>query len=270
MIDFPVCKINLGLSVRNKRLDGFHEVETAMFPVPLNDALEIIPAKNNAFSFDITGLNISGDRKANLVVKAFELLKKDFNIPKVSIHLHKVIPAGAGLGGGSSDAASALKIFNEIFGLKLTVNQMEQYAGQLGSDCPFFIQNKTALATGKGNQVQIIDIDLEGYYIIIVKPNLHINTTHAYSWITPAEKEHRLIEIIQQPLHQWKEVLRNDFEPAIFQRYPEIRSIKKELYELGAVYASLSGSGAAVYGLFEKEPETGIRFTNHFIWKGKL
>ena len=270
MIDFPGCKINLGLSVLRKRPDGFHEVETLMYPVPMNDALEIIPARDGQFSFNISGFDISGDRKANLVVRAFELIKSEFDLPAIKVHLHKAIPFGAGLGGGSADAAATIKLCNQLFNLNLSVEEMEDYARPLASDYAFFIHNHPAPPTAKGDQVHAENLSLKNSFLLIVKPPVHINTTEAYSWITPTEKEANLQKIVQMPLKKWRGLLLNDFENAVFEKFPEIRGIRDELYSVGALYASLSGSGSAVFGLFDKEPATKDRFENYFTWQGKL
>lgn len=267
MLCFPNCKINIGLSVIEKRQDGFHNVETVMYPIGMNDILEIIISPNKKFTFQTSGINISGERKHNLVVKAYEMLKKDFKLEPVEIHLHKTIPPGAGLGGGSADAAYAIKLLNNIFDLKLTVKQKQQYACQLGSDCAFFIENKPVLAYEKGNRFENIQVELSDYCFIIVKPEILINTTEAYSLIKPSIKDTSLKEVIRQPVEKWKNTLINDFEEVIFKRHPEIKKIKDRLYELGAVYASMSGSGSAVYGIFKEQPKINNEFSDCFVWK---
>ncbi|MCD4697269.1 MAG: 4-(cytidine 5'-diphospho)-2-C-methyl-D-erythritol kinase [Bacteroidales bacterium] len=270
MIAFPNCKINLGLSVLRKRDDGFHDVETIMYPVPLTDALEIIPSPDGKFSFTVSGFDISGDRKNNLVIKAYELLKRDFNLGPVHIHLHKAVPMGAGLGGGSADAALTIQLLNEIFELKLSTGQIENYCRQLGSDCAFFVRNKPALAFEKGDRFKPAEVDLNGYHLVIVKPDIHINTAEAYSWITPSPKDNSLHNIIRLPVEEWQEKLINDFEEPLFQRFKEIRQIKHQLLEAGAVYTSLTGSGAAVYGIFQSDPDMKGLFEDCFVWQGIL
>lgn len=268
MINFPNCKINLGLRVLSKRTDGFHEVETLLFPIAMFDILEIIPAPDDQFNFRNTGLSISGDRKYNLVVRAYEIMRTQYNIPPVHIHLHKTIPMGAGLGGGSADAAYALKMLNEIFNIKLETEKIEAYARQLGSDCNFFIQNIPALATGKGDHLKPINLDLSGFQIIIIKPEVHIPTVDAYSWITPTDNGLSVKEIIKMPVEKWKNTLVNDFEASVFQHFPEIAGIKTKLYNMGAKYATLTGSGSAVFGLFDKRSNLSLDFPGCFVWQG--
>ncbi|MCF8368246.1 MAG: 4-(cytidine 5'-diphospho)-2-C-methyl-D-erythritol kinase [Bacteroidales bacterium] len=267
MISFPSCKINLGLSVLNKRIDGFHNVKTILYPIPLNDALEIIPSSDKRFSFTDSGLKIQGDRKSNLVVKAYELLKSDFALKDVHIHLYKAIPMGAGLGGGSADAAHTIMLLNQLFKLNLSNDQMEGYCRQLGSDCAFFIKNTPALAFQKGDQFKAVKVDLTGYHIIIVKPEVHIKTPEAYSWITPSIKESPLHNIISNPVSEWNGQLINDFEIPVSKRFPVILDIKEKLLNEGALYASLTGSGAALYGIFSNPPNLNGLFKDCFVWK---
>jgi 4-diphosphocytidyl-2-C-methyl-D-erythritol kinase len=260
MLNFPKCKINLGLSVEEKRGDGFHNVSTVMYPVPLEDVLEMVPSESGITELVVTGKDIPGKQSNNLVLKAYHLLKERFGLPPVKIHLHKVIPTGAGLGGGSSDGAAMLMLCNSLFNLGLTKVQLQNFAKQLGSDCAFFIQNIPALATGKGDHLEPVHVDLSGYYIALVKPQIHISTPEAYAWVKPVKKEQQIRTIVSQPVQKWRELLKNDFEEPVFERYPEIREIKNKLYELGAVYASMTGTGAGVYGLFEQETAVGHLF----------
>ena len=266
MLLFPNCKINLGLTVTGKLDDGFHTIETVMFPVPLCDILEMIVSPSGMFSFKTSGLQIPGNPDDNLVVKAYKLLTEDFDLKPVEIHLHKAIPLGAGLGGGSSDGAFAIKILNSIFNLNLSIKKMQQYAGRLGSDCPFFIENKPVLAKGKGDVLENIKIDLSGYSFVIVKPGIHINTAQAYTMIKPSKNKMSLKEIIIEPPEKWKGLLTNDFEYPVFGNYPEIKAIKDKLYKLGALYTSMSGSGSAVYGIFREEPDLEDSFKGCFVW----
>jgi len=262
MIVFPNAKINLGLHVLRKRTDGYHDIDTCMYPIPLKEALEIIPSPS--FSFTHSGIPIPGTAEHNLIVKAFQLLLTDFpKITPVAAHLHKHIPIGAGLGGGSADAAFALKLLNELFSLGLTQKQLEDYASQLGSDCPFFVQNKAQMATGRGEKLESISIDLSGNWIYLIHPGIHIGTKEAYAGIKPSERDLDLKEILANP-SSWKSQLVNDFEKGIFSNYPEIASIKSKLYNAGAWYAAMSGSGSAVFGLFKDRPEE-IKFPEHYF-----
>ena len=241
-----------------------------MLPISLCDILEIVPSSTGIDTFQITGINLNGKHKDNLVLKSYQLVKKDFDLPPVAIHLHKYIPAGAGLGGGSSNAASTIKLLNEIFCLNLSLGQMESYARMIGSDCAFFIRNKPVLAIHKGDHLSPINIDLKGYYLILVKPNIHINTPQAYSWIKPSEKESPLKAIIEKPIEEWEQYLINDFESAVFMHHPKIKNIKENLYDAGAIYASLTGSGAAVYGIFKNDTHLEKDFKDCFYWEGKI
>ncbi len=267
MIVFPNCKINLGLHISGKREDGFHNLETVFYPVPFKDALELIPSTNTEIEFTGTGLAVDGDAADNLCVKAYHLLKKDFpEIPAVKIHLHKAIPLGAGLGGGSADAAFMLKLLNEKFHLNLSTDQLINYALQLGSDCPFFIINNPCFATGRGEVLEQTALNLSAYKIVLINPGIHINTGWAFSNITPAPPVKSIKEIILQPINTWKAELKNDFETAVFTAHPAIKEIKETLYAQGAIYAAMSGSGSTVFGIFE--PNTGsvsLKDSNYFI-----
>lgn len=263
MVIFPNCKINLGLHILQKREDGFHNLETIFYPIPLVEALEIIHA--NETSITITGLKIDSTEQENICIKAYHLLKKDFHLPAVKIHLHKNIPIGAGLGGGSADGAFALLLLNKKFNLNLTEEQLISYALALGSDCPFFIKNTPCFATKQGEVLQEVDIDLSSYKLVLINPHIHINTGWAFSQIEPNENRTSLSEIIQQPVQQWKERLINDFEKAIFQYHPAIKEIKEQLYSKGAFYAAMSGSGSTVFGLFKKNKTPLLNFPDYFI-----
>ncbi len=252
MISFPNAKINLGLNVVEKRTDGYHDLETVFYPIQLRDVLEIM--KSDRFEFKSTGLIIDGNSYDNLVVKAYWLLQEKFDLAPIKIHLHKVIPFGAGLGGGSSDAAFMLKMLNEMFNLGLTVSELEKYAGQLGADCPFFVQNKPVYATGVGNQFSPLELSLHKYSIVVVKPPFSVSTAEAYGNIVPKASGFSLEGLNSLKIEEWKNMLRNDFEEPVFKIYPEIAEIKTKLYESGAIYASMSGSGSAVFGLFRHLP----------------
>lgn len=254
MLVFPNCKINLGLHVCNKREDGFHDIETIFYPIALTDALEILPSHNtnSAILFTASGLLIDGKEEDNICIKAYHLLKNDFpQISPIKMHLHKAIPLGAGMGGGSADGSFTLTLLNQIFNLGLSSEQLLAYALQLGSDCPFFIINKASYAIGRGEVMKAIDINLSAYKIAIVNPGIHINTGWAFSQLTPTIPLLSLEKIISQPVDTWKDALLNDFEKPVFEKYPAIRNIKQELYALGATYAAMSGSGSTVYGLFK-------------------
>lgn len=267
MVLFPNCKINLGLHILQKRADGFHNLETVFYPIPLFDALEVIHADNTGSDISFTASGISVEGNSNICVKAYELLKKDMPLPPVQMHLHKTIPIGAGLGGGSADGAFALVLLNKKFNLQLTQEQLLHYAAILGSDCPFFIINQPCLATGRGEQLQPIRIDLSGYKIVLVNPQIHINTGWAFSQLTPMDNRKSIAHIIQQPIESWKSELTNDFETPIFQHYPDIAHIKDILYQSGAIYAAMSGSGSTVYGIYYKEAQLHLSFPAHYFVK---
>ncbi len=253
MITFPNAKINLGLYVVERRPDGYHNLETLFYPVQLTDILEVLPASQ--YAFHTSGLNMACEPGENLVEKAYHLLQQACDLPPVRIHLHKVIPPGAGLGGGSSDAAFMLKMLNSLFHKGIPDDQLEKFAGMLGADCPFFIANKPVLASGTGDRMTPAEIDLSAFKLILVKPPFSVNTAEAYRAIRPSKPQIRLTEIISQPVSTWKNRLVNDFEKTVFTIFPEIGRIKKELYRLGAVYASMTGSGSAVFGLFDQLPD---------------
>ncbi|NCU06225.1 MAG: 4-(cytidine 5'-diphospho)-2-C-methyl-D-erythritol kinase [Chitinophagaceae bacterium] len=311
MLSFPNCKINLGLQILNKREDGYHNLATVFYPLPLKDALEVVRRDDGRWTtdddkttlssakatesrhdspltthvtFSSTGLTIAGDEANNLCVKAYNLLKIDFpSLPPVLMHLHKAIPMGAGLGGGSADGAFALKLLNEKFQLGLTDAQLIGYALQLGSDCPFFILNKPCYATGRGELLEPVELDLSAYKFAIVNPGIHVNTGWAFGQLNlsgrSAESSHQsdsyqrpdseqrpdLKQIIQQPISTWKHQLINDFEEPVCKAHPEIAAIKQQLYDAGAVYASMTGSGSTVFGIFEKEPE--LKFDEKYLYK---
>lgn len=268
MIVFPNAKINIGLRITGKRTDGFHNLETIFYPVSLSDMLEFSETESKT-KFTNTGLQINIPDSENLVLKAYYLLKEKYNLPELHIHLHKIIPFGAGLGGGSSDAAFMLKALNRFFALHISEQTLENYAQELGSDCPFFIRNKPVFAKGTGNIFSKLQLDLSEYYILIVRPNIHVGTKEAFSNICPKPATVSLKEQISTPLHQWKEVIKNDFEDNIFKLYPQIKSIKTSMYKAGALYVQMSGSGSAVFGIFEKEPHIAAAYKQHFYYLQK-
>lgn len=251
MIIFPNAKINLGLNVINRREDGFHNIETILYPVKIQDALEII--ESDQLVFTSSGINIPGNPEENLCLKAWHLMSEDMDLPKVHIHLHKQIPVGAGLGGGSADGAFCIRLLNEKFNLSLTVQQMEDYARGLGADCAFFIKNHPVVARGKGDEFSTTNLSLNKYFIILVMPSVHVNTADAYRSIQPHASGFALKDLESLAVKDWKEVLVNDFELPIFKSHPAIEDVKKSLYEAGALYASMSGSGASIFGIFNDE-----------------
>ncbi|MCG6186097.1 4-(cytidine 5'-diphospho)-2-C-methyl-D-erythritol kinase [Maribellus maritimus] len=262
MVVFPNAKINIGLNVVSRREDGYHNLETIFYPVKLADALEIAESDETEFSY--SGLHIDGAPESNLVYKAYSLLKSDFELPGLKIHLHKVIPFGAGLGGGSSDAAFVLKLINEYCSLGLNSTELKQYAKKIGADCPFFIENKASFARGIGDQLEPIQIDLSKFEIVIVKPQISVSTPDAYRNIKPSQPSFNLKELNKIPFEEWRDFVVNDFEKTVFPKYPEIQSIKEALYKMGALYAAMSGSGSAVFGIFRHLPAN----TDKFLPKG--
>lgn len=263
MLTFPCAKINLGLNITFKREDGYHNLETIFYPVPLTDALEV-KLMHDDFPSDepcdlkITGNAVDCDEKNNLVVKAYTLLAQDFKLPRVHTHLVKRIPMQAGLGGGSADGAFMIRLLDERFRLNMGIAEMERYASQLGSDCAFFITAEPSFATGRGEVLEPVNIaeqNLQGYYIAIVKPAIAVSTREAFKQIICRQPEHCCRDIVRQPVETWKTVLTNDFEEPAFKQHPELADIKQRLYDLGAVYAQMSGSGSAFFGLFRTDPQ---------------
>lgn len=255
MITYPNAKINLGLNIVEKRPDGYHNLETVFYPINLQDALEVnILEGEDDFLLKVSGVPIEGEPENNLVIKAYRLLKKDYpDMPAIDIHMYKHIPTGAGLGGGSADAAFMIKLLNDKFKLNLSIEKMEEYAAVLGADCAFFIQNKPVFATGIGNFFEPIQLTLKGYYIVLVKPDIFVSTKDAFAHVTPMRPAQSLKEIIRMPVETWRATMKNDFEESVFQKYPEIAAIKDKLYDMGAIYASMSGSGSSVYGIFREQ-----------------
>jgi 4-diphosphocytidyl-2-C-methyl-D-erythritol kinase len=268
MIAFPNCKINLGLFVTEKRPDGYHNIESLMFPVPFYDILEILPSEQNSAGLDLTGLILPGEQATNICLKAYRLLLDEFRIPGVQIHLHKVVPPGAGLGGGSSDGAFTLKILNKLFSLGLSEDDLEQFALRLGSDCPFFIKNIPALASGRGDILQTIPDLLNDYFLGIVMPGIHVRTSDAYAIVAPIQREKSLKELYFKPISEWSQWLVNDFEIPVVSRFPEIEAVKNRLKDSGALYASMSGSGSAVFGIFKHPPDLRKSFPGMVCWQG--
>jgi 4-diphosphocytidyl-2-C-methyl-D-erythritol kinase len=266
MLIFPNAKINIGLNILSRREDGFHNLETIFLPVKgLTDALEFLPSKKTTLI--CSGREIECNPSDNLVLKAYNLLKERFELPPVSICLHKFIPSSAGLGAGSSDASFMLKGLQEYFQLPLNEKELTELASQMGSDCAFFISNEPAFATAKGEVLEPVSINLTGKHIAIIKPPFPVNTKEAYSGITPGKPSNRLQDLIKLPVEEWKDKLINDFESTVFKKFPELGLIKQSLYELGALYAAMSGSGSAIFGIFDALPEIPILPESYFCWK---
>lgn len=269
MISFPPCKINLGLYITGRRPDGYHDLITCFYPVPWLDVLEIIPART--FSFSSSGIDIPGDVADNLCVRAYELLKTEYGLPPISMYLLKILPIGAGLGGGSSDGAHALKVLDRLFDLQLTADALRVHAARLGSDCPFFIDPRPCIGSGRGEQLSPVALSLKGKYLGIVKPPLHVSTRQAFAKITPRRPDVDLRGILEkEPIVAWKDVLRNDFEEPLFAEFPALAQVRRDLYSRGALYAGMSGSGAALYGIFDGEVSLKDRFPGMTCWSGFL
>ncbi len=268
MIFFPNGKINLGLSVINKRTDGYHNIETVMYPVPVFDVLEFLPS--GSFSLSIYGFKITGSMEDNLVYKAWKMLHDRYQIPPVEVKLLKMIPPGSGLGGGSSDSTFFLKALNEHFSLLLPEETLSGYALQLGSDCPFFLNNKPALVQGRGEIIQEIPLSLKGKYFCLVFPNVTIATAEAYQKITPGVSRLSVSEVVKLPVEQWQHKMPNDFEPFVLRQHPELEEIKDLLYSEGAVYASMTGSGSAFFGIFNKPVKIKHKFHHYLTLNGTL
>jgi len=279
MITFPCAKINLGLNVVAKRSDGYHDIETIFYPIPFTDVLEV-KSMGDKFPSEIgcdlkvTGNIIACNDNDNLVVKAYQLLAEDHRMPRIYAHLYKRIPAQAGLGGGSSDGAFMIRLLCERNRLNIGNTEMEHYAARLGADCTFFIMAAPSFATGIGNQLIPTDAskgNLNGYFILIIKPKVMVSTCDAYAKITPHQPQKSCRTIVNQPINTWKDELINDFEEPVFAQYPELAAIKEKLYQSGAVYVQMSGSGSAIYGIFRKDPASlKVVFKEDFIWSGKI
>lgn len=270
MVSFPPCKINLGLRILRKRADGYHDIETCFYPVPFTDILEII--RSDKTDFASTGLDIPGSSEDNLCLKAYHLLSRDYPLGPVRFHLHKLIPTGAGLGGGSSDAAFTLRTLNDVFDLNLTPNQLSHYAAQIGSDCSFFINDEAMMGSGRGEILTRSEVSLKGLYMVLINPGIHVSTAAAYAGVQIREHHQPLEDLLSAPIEQWRETVQNDFETTVFKQFPLIGELKKAMYDAGAFYAAMSGSGSSVFGLFKSE--VSLRNDHHFnsmiIWKGYL
>ena len=285
MVLYPHAKINIGLSVTEKRSDGFHNIETVFYPISLCDTLSfkfqvsypigytcaLHEVRGKSLNFEVSGFKSHLDSAENLCCRAYQILAADYDLPPVNIRLHKAIPVGAGLGGGSSDAAYTLRALNELCQLQIPDEKLAQYASRLGSDCAFFLQDSPAFGIGKGDILQPLAVSLAGYHIVLIKPSVSVSTANAYSCITPRKAAYHLPEALQAPVSEWRNTVFNDFETFVFKKYPETGRIKETLYHEGAVYAAMSGSGSCVYGIFEEKPDNIEKlFPGDFIWDGCL
>lgn len=264
-----IAKINLGLRILERRKDGYHNITSLLLPIGLSDELSVEASEELLFS--TSGSPIPGKSSENLCIKAFELIKRDYPIPNVRMHLHKNIPTGSGLGGASSNAAFTLKALNTLFKLHLNQQQLTDYAKLLGSDCAFFIENKTALAQGKGDLLSIFPFDLQQFEVMLVWPGISISTASAYAEVIPSKDGNLLRPLLSLPAHEWQGKIENDFSVSLFQKYPELQSIQEALLSKGAVYASLSGSGSAIFAFFKKGEIPIMEWpSNYFVWKGEV
>jgi len=272
MIVFPKAKINIGLRITGKRHDGYHDIETLFYPVNLCDALEFVVSDNPLMSdmLTVTGIDTGARTEDNLVMKVVNKLREDYSFPWLKLHLHKTIPVGAGLGGGSSDAACLLKSITRSFNLNISRNNIIKMALELGSDCPFFIDFVPCYATGRGEILKPIKLDLKGYYILLCNPGVEINTREAYENCIPGPSPSSLLKLAGSPITEWKKIIINDFEDFAFVRHPIISEIKNELYNSGAIFSSMSGSGSSVYGIFSSIPEIPEKLKDFVIYEGKM
>lgn len=269
MITFPNAKINIGLDVLNKREDGYHNIDSLFYPLPLKDALEIIPTGGD-LEFTSSGISLSCHGDDNLVVKAFRLLQSAYHLPNVKIHLHKNIPFGAGLGGGSADAAFALMMVNDMFELQISEDELIAYASKIGADCAFFIKNCPCMARGIGDELIEYPLDLKGKYIVLVKPDVAVPTADAYRYIKPGVPELSLQECLAQPIEKWKHTVKNDFEISVFKQHPLLANIKDDLYKMGAQYVSMSGSGSSIFSIFDKKIDIPSHMEEYFSFSYQL
>ncbi|MDE3184679.1 MAG: 4-(cytidine 5'-diphospho)-2-C-methyl-D-erythritol kinase [Bacteroidota bacterium] len=266
MVTFPNCKINLGLNILQKRKDGYHDLETVFYPITLNDVLEVVSSEGKA-EFKNTGIS-GGEPSNNLCLKAFYILKKDYpHLPEIKMHLHKTIPVGAGLGGGSADAAFTLLLLNQKYDLNIPFDNLLEYASQLGSDCPFFLVNSPCFAAGRGEKIEKTNLSLSSYKILLINPEIHISTKELFSKIKPTTPQKCIKEIIRQPIETWKNDLKNDFEPIVFSKYEEIKKLKESLYKHKALYASMTGTGSTVYAIFNKKDQVDLNIKNNLFYK---
>lgn len=272
MVGFPKSKINIGLKITGKRNDGYHDIETVFYPVNFYDCIEYVinNDKSNTDVITVTGLSIPGDYHNNLVLKAVRKLRNLFDLPYLRIHLHKVIPAGAGLGGGSSDAAAVLRMMNRHFGLAMTLHDLKTIALEIGSDCPFFIEGVPSLASGRGEVLMPVSHVLESMYIVLLNPGIKISTKDAYNNCIPSDRGPGPGELIKRPVSEWRDLIINDFEKIIFKKHPDIGALKDRLYTAGAIYSSMSGSGSTVYGIFREKPSVPDDLEKYLVYEGEL
>jgi len=268
MLCYPNAKINIGLNVVEKRPDGYHNLETIFYPIPLTDALELVHNTNSSepYTWGNSGILVDTSPENNICIKALHLVKEKYSIPPIQVHLHKMIPFGAGLGGGSADGAFMLALLNKEFELQMSDKELHTMATKLGADCPFFVNNKPAYATGIGDILEPVDLDLSGYHFVLIKPPIHISTPDAYSGVIPQTSNNSLRDLVQLPLEQWKHHIKNDFEKSVFEKLPEIGKLKMQLYDAGAIYASMSGSGSSLFGIFKEKPTIELD-TKYFVWE---
>jgi 4-diphosphocytidyl-2-C-methyl-D-erythritol kinase len=271
MIFFSPAKINLGLQILERRKDGFHELQSVMYPTGLCDIIEIhqLPGSDRPVQFSQSGIRFDADVEKNLCINAWKLLTAEAVLPNVAIHLHKQIPVGAGLGGGSSNASTTLKGLNQIAGTPVSAERLAELAAQLGSDCPFFLHNKAMMMEGRGDVLSPVRLSLDTFYLVLLFPDIHISTTEAYRGVTPAYPQLHLREFIEAPCNSWKDLIKNDFEKSAFIRHPLLKELKNFLYDAGALYASMSGSGSSLYGIFKSQPELPANFQKYVIWAGQ-
>lgn len=272
MVIFPNAKINIGLNILQKRADGYHDIETLFYPIGMKDALEYVENGGNELNFTCSGLNLDIEPELNMVIKAYRMLQDECTLPGLNIHLHKVIPSGAGLGGGSSDAAFFMKSLNDHLELNISGERLKSLARRLGADCPFFLDNKPAFATGTGDILSQADISLEGYFLLLIKPHFGVDTKTAYSGVVSKPFPYNFKEILCGEMNGWKEKIKNDFEPSLFLRFPELALLKNTLSEMSPAYLSMSGSGSSVYAIFERDQAVDPNdfSPGSFIWKEKL
>jgi 4-diphosphocytidyl-2-C-methyl-D-erythritol kinase len=272
MIVFPTAKINLGLRITGKRNDGYHDIETIFYPVGPYDALEFVTSDKpgNKDILITTGINTGCDPEENLVIKALRKLREKHSFPHLKVHLHKVIPVGAGLGGGSSDSSCLLKAINRRFALNISEQELKDISLELGSDCPFFIKGVPAFATGRGELLRPVDHVLSGFYIVLLNPGLSISTREAYQNCTPGRPSESLIVLITHPITEWRQTILNDFEDFVFKKHSLIGKIKEELYNSGALFCLMSGSGSSVYGIYHEKPELPEKLRNYVIFEGLI